>query len=97
MAILLKHKKHIITRLLPLVLFIIIIGALPIIIGYGGAFFSELFTGKPCSNEANCKWYGFLWYVMASVPVAFILIAVLALVVLIDFILYKRKTNTNEK
>lgn len=90
MAILIKQRKHLKTRLLPLTILIIIVAFLPMVIGLGGAFFSELITGKPCSNEGNCGWLGFIWYMMFSIPVAFLLTCALALILVIDYIVYNR-------
>lgn len=90
MPILFKHKKHILSRFLPIALFITLIGALPILIEIIGAKIHEWTTGTACTRY-NCATYGISWYVLFSFAVAFILYVCLIIIAVIDFILFKKQ------
>lgn len=91
MPILLKERKHVLTRLLPWSLFCLFIALLPFIIGIGGSYVSELITGKPCGNEAQCPWAAFMWLSMFSIPIGMVLFALLVIIAIVDAIMHLTK------
>lgn len=88
MPILLKTRRHLLTRLLPWFLFCFFIAVLPFIIGIGGSYLSVLITGEPCGNEGQCPWDGFMWLSMFSIPIGVVLFHILVIIAIIDGILH---------
>lgn len=77
-------KKSLTKRLLKWFFISLFVAALPLIIGIGGGYLSSIITGKPCTNEGNCKWSGFIWLTIFSIPAGIILFVVMAIVCLIN-------------
>ncbi|MCR8666313.1 hypothetical protein NO995_01340 [Aestuariibaculum sp. M13] len=85
MSLIVKRKKHLLTRI-PLITFLILfIGFAPVIIGLVGAYFSELTTGEPC-HEGNCGWMVLPWLGMITIPIGLLLFIVFFVIVLVDII-----------
>jgi hypothetical protein len=92
LGIILKTKKHYLTRF-PLWLSGIIFLALsPFIIGYIGAYFSELITNEPC-HEGSCFWAVIPWLgIFVTLPIGAIVILIFLIIIIIDsFKLIKSK------
>ena len=85
MGIILKTKKHFLTRF-PLWLIIISFLALsPFIIGFFGAYLSELITNKPC-HEGNCFWGVIPWFgIFITLPIGGIALLIYLIIIVIDF------------
>ncbi len=84
MGIILKTKKHYLTRF-PLWLSIIIFLALsPFIIGFIGAYLSELITNEPC-HEGNCFWGVIPWLgIFITLPIGAIVLIIYIIIIIID-------------
>ncbi|MEJ1222931.1 hypothetical protein [Sediminicola sp. 1XM1-17] len=81
MGIIIKEKKHYLTRF-PIGLFIIIlIGLAPMIIGAIGLIMTDGF-----GHGGDNYWMAFHWYVYFTVPVAGILFLIYSLIIVIDTI-----------
>lgn len=91
MPILLKEKRHLLTRFLPWSLFCLFIAVLPFIIGIGGSYLSEMITGEPCGNEGECGWLAFIWLIMFSFPLAALFFTILSVISIIDIVMYFSK------
>lgn len=92
MAIIIKRKKHYLTRL-PLHIFIIsFIAFLPVIIGVGGAWITELTTGKSC-NEGNCIWMVLPWFTLFTFPIGGIAFLIYIIIVIRDTVKLVLKRN----
>jgi hypothetical protein len=93
LGIIIKHKKHYLTRL-PLWFFVIVfIGLSPIIIGMLGAWISEATTGEPC-HEGNCSWMVLPWFGFISIPLGALgLFFYFAIIVYDSVQLSRNKTN----
>lgn len=92
MGIILKTRKHILTRF-PLWLGVIIFLALsPFIIGFIGSYLTEFITNKDC-HEGNCFWGVIPWIgVFITLPLGALTLLVFLIIILIDCIkLYKIK------
>ncbi|MCH4551189.1 hypothetical protein [Aestuariibaculum lutulentum] len=85
MPLIIKRKKHLLTRVPFLTFLIVFIGLAPVIIGLIGAWITELNTGEPC-HEGNCSWMMLPWLGMFTIPVGFLLFIVFFVIVLIDTI-----------
>lgn len=84
MSIIVKRKRHYLTRV-PIGLFFIgFIALSPIIVGISMARISELTTGIPCNNEGNCAWLVLPWLGMITLPIGLLLLVVFLLIVFID-------------
>lgn len=94
MPLIVKHKKHLLTRV-PLFTFIIMfIGLAPVIIGLTGAWITELTTGKSC-HEGNCGWMVMPWLGMFTIPIGLLLFIVFFIIVFVDTVaLNKNKQNS---
>lgn len=86
MGFIIRSKKHYLTRFPLFLLFIIFIGLSPFIIGFTGAYLTELFTGEPC-HEGNCFWMVLPWFgIFITLPLGGILLLVYFIIILIDTI-----------
>lgn len=94
MAIFVHNKRQIYRRFLPCLVGIILISIFPLLVSIIGAYLSELFTGNPCDNEANCAWMAFSWYLLKSIPLGLVLYTILLIVAIIDYIIYLRKLKS---
>ncbi|GAA4290744.1 hypothetical protein [Aestuariibaculum suncheonense] len=83
MPLIVKRKKHLLTRVPLLTFLIIFIGLAPVIIGMIGASFTEYTTGEPC-HEGNCGWMVLPWLGMFTIPLGFLLFVVFFIIVVID-------------
>lgn len=92
MPILLKHKKHIKTRLIPIFFSIILFALLPFFIEIIGKTVHQWFTGTPCTQQ-NCFTYGITWFSMITIPLAILLLCILIIISFIDLILSKKAQN----
>lgn len=90
-----RSKRHYLTRL-PLGIFIILIIAIsPFIVGFTGAYFSEMITGEPC-HEGNCSWAAVPWFFMITIPVGILLFIIYGITAIVDsYKLFKKDTPTN--
>ena len=97
MGIILKRKKHYLTRL-PLWLAIMVFVAFsPVLIGFGGAWLSELLTGRPC-NGNNCFWMILPWSVVISMPIGGLGFLILGIIFVVDSIqLFAQKKDPTKK
>ncbi len=86
MGIILKNKKHYLTRF-PLWLSVIIFLAFfPFIIGFIGAYLSELITNEPC-HEGNCFWGVISWLgIFITLPIGGIGLIIYLIIIIIDSI-----------
>jgi len=74
-----NEKKHLLSRL-PLVFGIIIFLAFsPAIIGLGGAWLHEFFTGQTC-HEGNCMWMVLPWLSLFTLPLGGLIAIILSIV-----------------
>lgn len=92
MPILFKHKKHIKTRFIPLLLLIILSGISPVLIEIVGRNIHEWKTGTPCTQQ-NCPTWGITWYIFITLFFSFLLLVGLGIIALIDYSLYKKKSR----
>ena len=83
MGLIIKNKKHYLTRLPIWLLIIIVIGLSPIIVDLVGAGIFERFTGEVC-NEGNCFWGALPWLMFYSVPFAIIPLLIYLVIIIVD-------------
>lgn len=95
MSILIDHKKHFKTRLLPIVMALILFAQCPVIIEIVGRNLHEWKKGTPCTQQ-NCSTWGMTWLIMISYPLAFLGFCTLGFIVFIDLFLKKKNKNSNE-
>ncbi|MCX2745454.1 hypothetical protein OO013_16360 [Mangrovivirga sp. M17] len=67
MPVIIKQKKHYLTRLPLWLALVIFIGLSPFIIGFIGAWITEATTNQPC-HEGNCEWMVIPWFGFISLP-----------------------------
>lgn len=85
MGLILKNKKHYVTRFPLWLLFIIFFAFSPVIVGLVGGSLTELFTDETC-NEANCIWAALPWLTFYTVPIGFTLLLIFLIIIIIDSI-----------
>lgn len=91
MGIIIKRKKHLLTRFPLWLLVIAFLSFSPLIIGLIGAWYSEWSTGQPC-NESNCSWMVLPWLTLISMPLGGLILLAYLIIVLMDSIdLYRKK------
>ncbi len=90
MALILKKKKHLKTRLVPWLLVIIFLAFSPLIIGIIGAWFTELSTGVSC-HEGNCAWMVLPWLSIITIPIGGIILLIYIIIVVIDAVELNQK------
>jgi hypothetical protein len=77
----------------PIWLALIIFSALsPIIIGFIGAWVTEIITNEPC-HEGNCTWMVLPWLAMITLPIGGGILLIYLIIILIDTI---RLLNKNK-
>jgi|TARA_B110000285_G_scaffold102200_1_gene116294 hypothetical protein len=85
MGIIIKNKKDYYTKFI-IWLFVIILGGLsPFIIGFIGAYLTELTTGEPC-HGGNCFWEVIPWYGILTLPISLVILIIFLIIVIIDSI-----------
>ena len=85
MGLIIKDKKHYVTRFPLWLLLIVFIGFSPLIIGLIGEGLTELFTGKSC-NESNCFWGALPWLMFYTVPIGLISFFIFLIIIVVDSI-----------
>ena len=95
MGIIIKHKKHYLTKLPLWITVVIFIGLSPILMGIMGSWFVELTTGEPC-DAGNCFWMVLPWFAIYSIPAAVLGLIFLLVIVLVDSILLKKKNMCHQ-
>ncbi|MEL6864804.1 MAG: hypothetical protein AAFP19_10305 [Bacteroidota bacterium] len=86
MGIIIKKKKHYYTRFPLWLLVIVVLSLSPFIIGFTGAYFTELITGEPC-HEGNCSWGAIPWLgIFFTLPLGAVILAIYLIIVVIDAI-----------
>ncbi|SHG53079.1 hypothetical protein [Flagellimonas flava] len=96
MGIIIKHKKHLYTRL---IIWSVVIGFLafsPLIIGLVGAWISEWQTGEPC-HEGNCSWMVLPWLSMFTIPVGGLIFLVFVIIAAVDISSLNNKKEAGTK
>lgn len=83
MGLIIKDKKHYITRFPLWILIIILFLFSPLIVGLIGGSLSELFTDQAC-NEANCFWAALPWLMFYTVPIGLVLLLIFFIIIIID-------------
>lgn len=83
MGLIIKEKKHYLTRLPIWLVIIVLIGFSPTLIGLLGAWITKLKTGQPC-HEGGCEWLTLSWLTIITLPIAGMLLLVLLIIILID-------------
>ena len=83
-GIIIKHKKHYLTRFPLGLLLIVVIAFSPVILGGIGGWFFEMSTGLPCSEANECGWILMTWFVMITFPVAALVLIVYLILIVID-------------
>jgi ABC-type multidrug transport system fused ATPase/permease subunit len=94
MALIIKSKKHYLTRF-PLWLILIVLFAIfPALVGLLGSWIVETSTGEPC-HEGNCIWMVIPWLSLITVPAGGIALIVYLVIVIMDSIqLMKAKSGS---
>lgn len=86
MGIILKTKKHYLTRFSLWLGVIIFLALSPFIIGFIGAYLSELITNEPC-HEGNCFWGVIPWLgIFITLPIGGIGLIIYLVIIIIDSI-----------
>ena len=90
MGLIIKNKRHYLTRLPLWILIIVFFGSSPVIVGLVGAGLTEFITGESC-NEGNCIWGTLPWLMFYSVPIGVILLIAFIVIMIVDsFLLFKK-------
>ena len=92
LGIIIKHRKHYLTRLTLWLIVIVFIGLSPILIGFLGAWITELSTGEPC-HEGNCNWMVLPWMGMITIPISGLGLLLFLIIILIDSISLKKQQH----
>lgn len=90
MGLILKNKKHYLTRLPFWFLIIVVFGLSPIIVSFIGGGLTELITGEAC-NEGNCFFGGLPWLMLYTVPIGIILLLIFFVIIITDSFLFFKK------
>ncbi|WP_304232916.1 hypothetical protein [Jiulongibacter sediminis] len=92
MGLIIKNKRHLMTRLPLWILVILLIGFSPAVIGLLG----EILDSESC-RSGDCIWTTVPYFSMFTVPVAFIILVVFLIIVIIDSIrLFKSKQGNSK-
>lgn len=91
MGIIIKNKRHYLTRFPLWLIAIILITLSPFIIGFVGAYLTELILDKPC-HEGNCFWGVVPWYGIITLPIGSIGLLIYFIIIIIDSFKIMRKT-----
>ncbi len=95
MGLIIKNKKHYLTRIPLGILVCITIGLSPVIIGFIGKWVSVNIFGIPCRG-GNCAWDVLHWFALFTIPagvIAFIIFLVIILTDMISLTNNKRHAN----
>lgn len=96
MGLIIRKKKHYLTRF-PVWLAIIVFCALsPAIIGLVGGWLTEISTGEPC-HEGNCTWMVLPWLTVITLPVGGIILIAYLVIILIDSIKLFNENKTTRQ
>lgn len=85
MGLIIKNKRHYLTRLPLWLAIIVLIGFSPTLIGVFGAWVFKLKTGQPC-HVGGCEWLTLSWLTIITLPIAGLLLLIFLIIVLIDSI-----------
>lgn len=95
MALILKNKRHLKTRLFPWLLVILFLAFSPVIIGVIGAWYTEFSTGESC-HEGNCAWMVLPWLGIFTIPIGGIILFVYIIIVIIDIVNFSQKGHITQ-
>ncbi|AHM59297.1 hypothetical protein D770_05150 [Flammeovirgaceae bacterium 311] len=96
MGIIIKNKKHYYTRF-PIWLSLILLFLLsPVLIGFIGAWITELITSEPC-HEGNCIWMVLPWLTIITLPVGGIILLIYVVIILLDTVKLMTKTTATHQ
>ncbi len=83
MPIIIKEKKHFLTRFPIWLIVIVFVTFSPLIIGLIGAWITELTTGQPC-HEGNCVWMTIPWFTIVTIPIGGFAFWAYIIIIIID-------------
>ncbi|AHM59326.1 hypothetical protein D770_05295 [Flammeovirgaceae bacterium 311] len=92
MGTIIKNKRHYYTRFPIWLALILLFGLSPMIIGFFGAWVTELITGESC-HEGNCTWMVLPWFTIITLPVGGGILLVYLVIIVIDTIRLLKKGN----
>jgi hypothetical protein len=96
MGLIIKTKKHYLSKLPLFFLAILLFSFLPILIGMSGAWVTELVTGSSC-HEGNCFWMALPWLEILTLPIGVLILIIFIVVILIDTFTLFKSNKKHEK
>jgi len=95
LGIIIKKKRHYLTRFILWSAIILLLGFSPVLVGSVGALITELQTGVPC-HEGNCGWMVLGWLTLITWPISALIIIVLFIIIILDTVAIRRSQKSQE-
>ena len=92
MGLMIKRKKHYLSRGLSGSIILILLGFSPLWVGMIGAWVSEKITGEAC-HEGNCGWGALPWLTIYSLPLSLLLLVILWALIIFNYISYVKRNR----